>query len=62
MNAKTEDRVIELREYAREQAKLAGKSSEEWGKAFPNGQQAAYRSGMWYAYHDIEERLVGIEK
>jgi hypothetical protein len=46
----------ELRDYINEQAKLADQSSHDWEKE-GIGQQAAYRSGMWYAYNDIRNKL-----
>lgn len=49
-----------LQKYIREQARVADANSHEWqpdqaaGVVDPN---AAYRAGMWYAYHDIEKRI-----
>lgn len=47
----------QLRQYVREQAALADKSYTEWQKGYPDCAQATYRSGMWYAYHDVERFL-----
>jgi len=44
--------------WVRVQAKMADKSSKEWEAAFPKCRQASYRSGMWYAYHDMEREAL----
>ncbi len=46
----------DLKEYIREQARVSDLNSKEWEKA-GNAIQSAYRNGMWYAYHDVENRL-----
>lgn len=45
-----------LREYLRERCTGEDKSSHEWAKVGAK-EQAAYRSGCWYAYRDIERML-----
>lgn len=47
-----------LREFLAGEAFLADKSSHEWAKE-PGGEvQAAYRAGMWYAYHAVKNQLL----
>lgn len=46
-----------LREYLRSSCESAARSHVEWQKESPGCGQAAYRSGMWYAYRDIERMI-----
>ncbi len=48
--------LLELRNYIREQARVADKNSKEWASE-SDAINSAYRNGMWYAYHDVENRL-----
>ena len=45
-----------LRAYLKQRCAMSGKSSEEW-KAAGSTENAAYGSGQWYAYRDIERML-----
>ena len=45
-----------LPKYIEEQAIIADQSSKEW-EASGDKVNAAYRSGMWYAYNDIRNRM-----
>ncbi len=45
-----------LRQFLRQRAKGSDHSSRDWSKA-GNDEQAAYRSGMWYAFHEVENWL-----
>lgn len=51
-----ETQLAALIAYVNEQAELADRSSHEWASVSAQ-EQAAYRSGMWYSYNDIRERL-----
>ncbi len=53
---KDKERLNDVRSYLREQARLADRSSHDRSKSGPN-EQSSYRSGMWYAYHDVENRV-----
>ena len=46
-----------LLEWLREKESLADKCSAEWAKENPNYNQAAYRSGMWFAFRMVEIKL-----
>jgi hypothetical protein len=47
----------QFRAWLREQEALAGKSDSEWSAAFPECQQAIFRRGMWYAFHEALQSL-----
>jgi len=53
---KAKNRKSELREWLKQQAAMADKSSRKWA-AVESSHQKAYRSGMWYAYQQTLERL-----
>ena len=46
-----------LRAYLRKHCEMADKNARGWQEKYPGCEQAAYRSGMWYAYRDIERML-----
>jgi hypothetical protein len=58
---KDEDRK-KLEAYLKQEAFLADKSYHEWNQAYPNCTEAAYRSGMWFAFHEVENFLARIPK
>lgn len=44
--------------FVEQEKREADKSSREWAdKGPPGNEQAAYRSGMWFAYQQVWERL-----
>ena len=47
-----------LKTFLRQRAKGADKDSNEW-KAANTQEMAAYRSGEWFAYHNVENFLTG---
>jgi hypothetical protein len=47
----------EFEKWLREQADLAGRCDNEWSAAFPECQQAIFRRGMWYAFHEATQAL-----
>ncbi len=50
-----DERLARLRAWLREQAKSADKSSHEWDPVWTGrNPQACYRSGMWWAYHTVQ--------
>jgi hypothetical protein len=48
--------------WLREQESLAGRSEAEWSAAFPKCEQAIYRNGMWYAFHEAGAALERFSK
>lgn len=53
MNAK---QLKTVRDYIDQEAAAADKNSKAWDAA-GDLVNAAYRSGMWYAYNDVRNRL-----
>ena len=51
--------VEELREWLKQQAILADKSSHEWQSGGKVNEQSAYRSGEWFAYRNVLNFLTG---
>ena len=57
---KTQKRLVDYDAFLKwlyEQERLAGRSDREWNEAFPNCDQAVYRRGMWYAFHEAGRAL-----
>jgi hypothetical protein len=60
LNLKKE--ILALGVYVTEQARVADANSRDWQPDQVEGitnLQAAYRSGMWFAYHDVKNHLEG---
>ena len=53
-------RLSELADYINEQARISDAESHKWEKSKGGKTQAAYRSGMWYGYNDVRNRLMGL--
>jgi predicted esterase YcpF (UPF0227 family) len=46
-----------LKEYLRSRTSGEALSSKQWSEAFPGCDQAVWRAGASYAYHDIERMI-----
>ncbi len=50
----------DILEYVMERASVSDKNSKDWATE-GDAIQSAYRNGMWYAYHDVENKLRSLD-